>query len=130
MVQGEIPLARCARAGAVVKYETVAIGGKHEGDVQRFGVVERLLHAVADAVRIVLGLDDGKGNVGLVVQDVVGALALPACDQLSANDDAALGETHLLADLVHLVPACATEGGGDELGADVAFGEGSFVHGG
>ena len=121
MVQGEIPLARCARAGAVVKYETVAIGGKHEGDVQRFGVVERLLHAVADAVRIVLGFDDREGDVGLVVQDVVGALGLAACDQLAADDDAALGEAYLLADLEHFVPARATEGGGDEFGADVAF---------
>ena len=88
------------------------------------------MHAVADAVCVVLGLDDREGNVGLVVEDVVGALGLTASDQLAANDDAALGEADLLADLVHLVPAGPAEGGRDELGADVAFGEGSFVHGG
>ena len=51
LVQGNIPLARCVRAGAVVKYETVA-----------------------------------------------------------ADENAALGEADLLADLVHLVPAGAAEG--------------------
>ena len=128
MVQGEIGLSRRARAGAVVENEAVAVGGEYEGDVERFGVVERLLHAVADAVLVVLGLDDREGNVGLVVENVVGALGLATCDQLAADDDAALGETDLLADLVHFVPAGAAEGGRDELGADVAFGEASLVH--
>ena len=103
---------------------------KDEGDVERFGVVERLLHAVADAVVVVLGLDDREGNVGLVIEDVVGSLGFAACDQLAADDDAALGEADLLADLVHFVPAGAAKGRRDELGADVAFGEGVFVHGG
>ena len=121
MVEREVPLARGARAGPVVEYETVAVGGEHEGYVQRLGIVERLLHAVADAVVVVLGLDDREGDVGLVVQDVVGAFGLAARDQLAADDDAALGEVDLLADLVHLVPACPAEGGSDELGADVAL---------
>ena len=69
------------------------------------GVVERLLHAVADAVVVVLGLDDGDRDVRLVVEDVVGALGLAARDQLAADDDPALGEADLLADLRHLVPA-------------------------
>ena len=68
------------------------------------GVVERLLHAVADAVVVVLGLDQRERDVRLVVEDVVGALRLAAGDQLAADDDAALGEADLLADLQHLVP--------------------------
>jgi hypothetical protein len=42
-----------------VEDEAVAIGGKDKGDIERGGVVEGLLHAVADAVVIVLGLNDG-----------------------------------------------------------------------
>ena len=57
------------------------------------GVVEALLHAVADAVGIVLGLDQRERDVGLVIEDVVGALGLAAGDQLAANDDPALGES-------------------------------------
>ena len=60
-----------ARTRPVVEDEPVAVGGEHERDVQRVGVVERLLHAVADGVVVVLGLDQGDGYVGLVVEDVV-----------------------------------------------------------
>ena len=97
---------------------------KTKGMLSVVGVVERLLHAVADAVVVVLGLDERDRDVGLVVEDVVGALGLAARDQLAANDDAALGEADLLADLQHLIPARLLHGGRDELGADVAFAEG------
>ena len=91
------------------------------------GVVERLLHAVADAVVVVLGLDQRERDVGLEIEDVVGALGLAARDQLAAHDDAALGEADLFADLRHLIPARLPQGGRDELGADVAFAEGALV---
>ena len=108
--------------------EAVAVGGEDKRNIERLGVVERLLHAVADAVVVVLGLDDGDGDVRLVVEDVVGALRLAARDELAADDDAALGEADLLADLRHLVPARALDGGRDELGADVALAEVLLVH--
>ncbi len=117
-----------AGAGAVVEHEAVAVRGEHEGDVERAGVVERLLHPVADAMGIVLGLDQGERDVRLVIEDVVGALGLAARDQLAAHDDPALGEADLLADLQHLVPPGLAQGGRDELGADVAFAEGALVH--
>ena len=50
-------------------------------------------------------------DVGLVIEDVVGALGLAAGDELAADDDAALGEADLLADLQHPVPARAFHGG-------------------
>ena len=87
-----------------MKDEAVAVGGKHERNVQGFGVAQCLLHAVAGGVGVVLGLDQGDRDVGLVVEDVVGPLALAPADQFAAHDDAALGEAHLLADLHHLIP--------------------------
>ena len=111
-----------------MKDKAIAVGGKHKRDVERGRVVESLLHAVADAVVVVLGLDDGDGDVGLVIEDVIGALGFATGDELSANDDAALGEGDLLADLHHPVPARAFHGGADELGADVALAEVLLVH--
>ena len=112
-----------------MKDEAVAIGGKDKGNIEGYGVIEGLLHAVADAVVVVLGLDDGDRDVGLVVEDVVGALRLPARDQFSADDDPPFGESDFLADLHHPVPARALDGGTDELGADVAFAQVFLVYG-
>jgi len=78
-------------------------------------------------VVVVLGLDEGDGDVRFVVEDVIGALCLAARDQFSANDDPALGEGDLLADLGPVVPASPLDCGGDELGADVTLGE-RFLH--
>ena len=63
-------------AGAVVKQKGVAVGREDEGDVLHLGVLERLLHPAADTVSVVLGLDKRNGDVGLDVEDVVGALGL------------------------------------------------------
>ena len=82
-----------------------------------------LLHPVADAVIVVLCFDDGYRNVGLVIQDVIGALGFATGNELSADDDAPLGEGNLLAELHHPVPARAFHGGAYELGADIALAE-------
>jgi hypothetical protein len=49
----------------------------------------------------VLRLDHGQGNVALVLEDVVGAADafLVAAGLLASNEDAAVGERVLLADL-------------------------------
>ena len=118
-----------ARACPVVEDEAVAIGRKHEWNIQGLRVVQSLLHAVADGVGVVLCLDQGDGDVGLVMEDVIGPLALASVDQLAAHDDAALGEAHFLADLRHFVPPGLAQCRSDELGADVAFAETFLVHG-
>src|SRR5271155_5950765 len=45
-IEAQIGLPRIAGTGAVVEYKAVAVRGKHEGDVERGGVVERLLDPV------------------------------------------------------------------------------------
>ena len=70
-------------------------------------------------------------EVRLVEEDVVGLLGFAALDRLAADDDPALGEVDLLANLGHHVPLIAVradERGRDELGADVRFGESLFIH--
>ncbi len=100
---------------------------KTKGTSRVSGVVEGLLHAGADGVVVVLGLDQGDGDA-LVVEDVVGALGLAAGHQLAAHDDAALGEGDLAADLGGLVPPSCDDGRRDVLGADVVFAERLLVH--
>ena len=104
-IQAEERFLHVARAGAIVENEAVAVGGEDEGDVQGFGIVQGLLHAVADAVVVVLGLDEPQGDVRLEVEDVVGPFGLAAGDELAADDDAALGEVDLFADLQQGIPA-------------------------
>lgn len=125
--QGEIRFFLRALAGPVVEDEAVAVGGEDEGDVEGFGVVEGLLDAGADAAVIVFRLDHRDGDVGFVVEDVVGAFGLASGDEFAADDDTAFGEADFLAELGDLVPAGLPDGGGDELGADVAFAEVLFV---
>src|SRR5690606_33106361 len=98
-----------------MEYETVTVRAEDERDLQRFGIVERLLHAVTDTVRVVLRLNQRDRNVRLVVENEVGLLRLAARHQLAAHDDAALGEIDLLPNLHHLVPARALYCGQDEL---------------
>ena len=108
--------------------KSVAIGGKHKGDVEGQGIVEPLLHPVADAVVVVLGLDDRNRNVGPVIEDIVGPFALAPADQLAAHDDPAFCEANLFTDLTELIPSSLPEGRCDELGAYVPFAEAFLVH--
>jgi len=108
--------------------KTVTIGGEHKRYVEGHRIVESLLHSVADAVIVVLRLDNGDGDIGLVIEDVIGALGFPTGNELSPDDNASLGERDLFADLHHAVPTSPLHGGTDELRADVAFAEVFLVH--
>jgi hypothetical protein len=127
--QGEGGFLLRAGPSAVVEHEAVAIAGEDEWDIEGGGGFEGLLDAVANTVVVVLGLDDGQRDVGLVIEYVVGALGFATGDQPAANNDTALGEADLFADLGEFVPAGLLQGRGNELGADVALAEGFFVHG-
>ena len=109
--------------------EGVAVGGVDERDVEGLGVVQRLLHPGTHRVGVGLGLDDREREVGLVEQDVVRPLLLPPLVDRPALDDPSVRERDLLTHLPHPVPPGALDGRGDKLGADVALGELSLVHG-
>ena len=76
-----------------------------------------------DAAVVVVGFDNRERNIGLVIEDAVGALRLAAGDELAADDDAAFGEADLFAKLRHLVPPGLAEGGGDGFRTDVPLAE-------
>ena len=111
-----------------MKDKAVAVGGEHKRDIERHRIVEGLLHAVAHAVVIILGLDDGDRDIGLVIKDVVGALGLATGNEVSSDYDASLGERNLLAYLHYPISACAFHRGAYELGADIALTQVFLVH--
>src|SRR5438876_943012 len=111
-----------------MKDKTISVGRKHKRNVEGDGIVEGLLHSVADTVVVVFRLNDGDGDVGLVIKDVISALCLATGDELSPDDDAPLGEGDLLANLHHPVPARAFHCGAYELGTDIALAEVFLVH--
>ena len=69
-----------AESGAVMKDKAVAIGGEDKGDIESGGVIESLLDAIAHGTGIYFRFDDGDGDVGFVVEDIVGALGFAARD--------------------------------------------------
>ncbi len=81
------------------------------------------MHAGADAVVIVFGLDQTDRQVGLEVENVVGELPLATFDGLAPDHHAAVGEIDLLSDLRVDIPTGLSDGRGDELRANVAFAE-------
>jgi hypothetical protein len=123
LVQRQRGLDLGAGAGAVVEQETVTVGAEHEGHAERIGVVQRLLHPGADWQRVDLGLDHRQRQVGLVVEDEVGAAGLAAAVELAAHDDAAAGEGDFLAHLAVQIPAGLHERRDEVLGADVPLGQ-------
>lgn len=84
--------------------EAVAVRAVGKRHVESFGVIERLLHAGAHRVVVVLCLDYRQRKVGLVEEDVVGLLRLSARGHFSTDDDAALRKEQLFEDLGHHVP--------------------------
>ena len=59
-IKGEVDFGRATFSYPVVEYEAVAIRGEHEGDIECRGVFETLLHPIANAMGIILDLDDRK----------------------------------------------------------------------
>ena len=91
-------------AGAVVFEKGVAVAAVGEGEIEQFGIFERLLHAGPDGVGVVFGLDHGQAEVGFVIQQIIGLAGGPALDGAAADDHPAGGEVDLFAQLGQDVP--------------------------
>lgn len=91
-------------------------------------VPQHSLEPVADAVRVILGFDQGERNVRLDVEDVVGPLGLAASHHFAADDDSTLREADFLTDLRRDIPTGLHQRRGDEFRADVSFAELLLVH--
>ncbi len=127
LLQSELPFDGSAARQPIMLEERIAVGAVGEGDVERLRVVERLLHAGTHRVVVVLGLDHGQWQVGLIEKDVVGLPDFAAGRHLPANDHASLREGVLFENLGHHVPSgqnCRR----DEFRPNVGLGQSLLVH--
>jgi hypothetical protein len=92
-------------AGSKSFRQAIAVAGEHKRDVERFCVIQRLLHAGAEAVIFILGFDQGDWLIGAEIKDVIGAFAFAATVQLAANDDSPFGETDFFTNLSMQIPS-------------------------
>ncbi|MNN41588.1 hypothetical protein D3C81_1557160 [compost metagenome] len=121
LLQAQLGFLLRAGATAIMEEEAVAVAGEYERHIQRLGITERLLHTGAERVLVVLGLDNRQRQVGLVIQDVVGAARLASAVQLATDDDAPLGKADFLTDLLVQIPARRGDGRCDVFAADVTL---------
>ena len=102
--------------------DLLAVGSVRELQPQRSGVLLRLLKPIGRRSVRRLGLDDRKGEIARVAQQVIDALRCLADESLAYRNDAAIGDRTLLGDRVRLaVPASRLELGDDELSTRVSF---------
>jgi hypothetical protein len=91
-------------------HDTFAVGRVGKLEVENFGVVLRLLEAVAGPLVGGFRLDDCDGKVPPVAEHVVGPLAGLAVHAINTDDDAPVGEVVLLDERAWLVvPAGSLE---------------------
>ena len=111
-----------------MEQKAVSVAAEYEGGVESIAIGQRLLHAVAEAMVVVLGFDDGDGHVLFVAQNVIRAPTFTPSVQSPAHNDSASGERYLFAHLAVHVPACLLQSRVDELAADVPLSELFLVH--
>lgn len=127
-IQGQLPLNRSILGDLVVEEKAVSIGTENKRNLQHLGISQCLLHAVAKAVAVVLGLNNRDGDIGLIEEHVVSPLVPGAGMELTTHNHPTLGEGELFPDLGGNIPARLLQCRRDELGADIAFGELLLVH--
>jgi hypothetical protein len=135
-VQGELALHGLGDAGAVVEQKAPAVAADGEGGIEHLGIIQGLLHAVAERKDRPFDLDHDQWDVADGVEDEVCALraalhlgALKPVGEGAADDDAPVGQPDLFAELL-LRPAGADQRRDDVFGADIAFAELADVHAG
>ena len=82
-----------------MKEEAVAIGGENKRDVEDFGIIDSLLHTTAEGLLVILGFDNGYGEVGFEIDDIVGTFAFAFDNGLATHGDTAISEVNFFSNL-------------------------------
>lgn len=77
---------------------------------------------------VVLCLNDGNWNIGLVEKNIIGPLVLGAGVQLTANDYPPFGKRKFFSDLGDNIPPSPFKSRSDVFSTDIAFGERFLIH--
>ncbi|MNF66855.1 hypothetical protein D3C84_486540 [compost metagenome] len=128
LIETQLGFDLSARSCAVMEQKAITIAGEHEGHIQRIGITQRLLHAGAERVLVVLGFNHRQRQVLVVAEQVVGTLALATAVQLATHHDSPGGKAKLFEYLLLHVPARLLNSRGDEFAADVPLSERFLVH--
>ena len=112
-----------------MEHKAIAVGGEDKGHFQQAGVIQPLLHPLANLMLVGLGLDHRQRQSRLVVEHDIGGFNLLACCHLTPHHHFAIAQLHLLPDLGQVIPPGLFHGRQNELGDDVSFGELGFVDG-
>src|SRR5687767_11728672 len=99
--------------------EAVTVRAVSERYVQEFGVFDCLLNARSNCMSVVLCFNDRKGNVCLMIENVISALGYAATMELAPNNHFTLGEGEFFFELVIPIPSRSFNNRRrDEFGAD------------
>ena len=112
----------------VMLKEAVAVGAVNKRYIQHLGILDALLHTSANAVLVVLCLDNCQGQIWLVVQQIVSAFPLATGSNIPSDDNATVREVILHSDLFLPVPPGILNGRGNKLKFDVLFSHFVFLH--
>lgn len=109
MVRSESPVQRDIDTGdVVVLHDSRPVRAIRELQVKQLGVLLGLLEAVGRKAVLALRLDNSKGTIAQIRQEIVDALSPSAPNRATHDDDAPRGEAHLLTDLL-IRPASVIE---------------------
>lgn len=99
----------------------VPIGGKSQGDIQHGCIFEGLLHSMADSMVIILGLNNGDGDVRLIIQNIINTFGSAPGDGITTDIDAAIGQGNFFQKLGLGIPSGSFQSRCNEFGANIAF---------
>ena len=85
LIQREFALNNAVSGDLVVEEESVTVGAEDKGHLKHPGITKCLLHAISEGVAVLLGLNDGNGDIGFVEEHVVNTLVLSAGVQLATE---------------------------------------------
>ena len=108
--------------------KALAVAGIDKGNIQNFGIFQRLLHTIAQHLIAALGFDNRqrRAPVGRG-QNIVGLLFFATVGGFAVHANSAIGEA-IFHKHLFFRPACRFNGGGDMAIFNVFFAEYGLLH--
>ena len=104
-VQRQFVFKLSARHGAIMFIKAVAVAAIDRRNVKNFRVLQRLLNAGADGMRVIFGFDNRDGNIGFVIEDIIRPFSLPPAGQIASDVDFPVRKRDFFSDLGFDIPA-------------------------
>jgi hypothetical protein len=86
LIKAKLAFYGAACYGAVMFHEGVTVRTVDERDIKSFGIGQCLLHPGAYRIVIVLGLNQGDGDIGFIIEDIVCPFFLAAGMEFTSDN--------------------------------------------